>query len=283
MKKIIHLSDIHIGHEGMYERFRAVINHLAMIKQPAGNYVVLVTGDIVDEASDQTYDMAKECLDKLTGHGYRVLIVPGNHDYGSGNCADKKWVKEFKKCFFGNGNIGYPKLDIIDDMAFIGLDSMAKELGTVDRLLANGELGTVQLKKLDNILNSKKRKDCQKTVIYLHHHPMDPIPFHELKDAKKLAAVLRKYVTKDNEKKGIDAVLFGHLHLGKKSNGWCDIQRVYDAGATTMKEGAPGYHRVIDLDRPPVFDYDADFHGQYASVTQLPLLKTFLELLGSRK
>ena len=283
MKKIIHFSDVHIGYEGMYERFRAVINHLAMIKQPAGNYVVLITGDIVDEASDQSYDMAKECLDKLTGHGYRMLIVPGNHDYGSGNCANKKWVTKFKKCFFGNQNISYPKLDIIDEMAFIGLDSMAKELGTVDRLLANGELGTVQLKKLDDILNTKKRKDCQKTIIYLHHHPMDPIPLHELKDAKKLAAILSKYVRKDDKKKGIDAVLFGHLHLGKKSNGWCDIQRVYDAGATTMKDGSPGFHRVIDLDLPPVYDYDADCHGEYASVTRLPLLKTFLELLGSRK
>jgi 3',5'-cyclic AMP phosphodiesterase CpdA len=276
MKKVIHLSDVHIGCEGMYERFRDVIRHLAMIKQPAVNYVVVITGDIVDEASDENYSMAKECLDILTSGGYRVLIVPGNHDYGSGNCADKKWVKKFKKQFFSSDQVGYPKLDIIDGMAFIGLDSMEKELGTWDRRGANGELGKNQLNKLDAMLGSNKVHACEKTVIYLHHHPVDPIPQHELKDAKGLGKVVSKY------KDSIQAVLFGHLHLGKKSNGWCGIERVYDAGATTMKDGAPGSHRVIDLAREPIYDYDADFHGKYASLPELPLIKTLLELLATR-
>ncbi|MHC4725505.1 MAG: hypothetical protein ACYS9V_14930, partial [Planctomycetota bacterium] len=65
---------------------------------------------------------------------------------------------------------------------------------------------------------------------------------------------MSKYV-EHGEKKGIDAVLFGHLHLGKKSNGWCGIQRVYEAGSTTMKDGSPGFHRVIDLKRDSVYDY----------------------------
>ncbi|MHC4725504.1 MAG: metallophosphoesterase family protein [Planctomycetota bacterium] len=152
MKKIIHLSDLHIGYEGMYERFRAVIHHLAMIKQPAKNYVVVITGDIVDEASDLNYSMARECLDMLSNQGYRVLVVPGNHDYGSGNCADKKWVKEFKVRFFDTANITYPKQDIINKVAFIGLDSMEKELGTWDRRAANGELGKRQRDALDKML-----------------------------------------------------------------------------------------------------------------------------------
>jgi len=270
MKKIIHLSDLHIGPEGMFERFRDVIRHLTMLKQPGANYVVVITGDLVEEASDTNYDMAKKCVNMLSGEGYRVLVVPGNHDYGSGNCADKKWVKKFKRQFFGTEkeNMRYPKLDIIDGMAFIGLDSMEDELGTLDRRASNGELGEKQRNRLDKMLGSGKVQNCEKTVIYLHHHPLDPIPTHELKDAKALGALLSKYVKKDEEKKGIDAVLFGHLHIGKKSNGWCDIQRVYDAGATTMKGGAPGFHRVIDLSKEPVYDYD--------------FFKTIAELLAGR-
>ena len=49
MKKIIHLSDLHIGHEGMYERFRELIRRLTLLKQPAANYVVVITGDLVEE------------------------------------------------------------------------------------------------------------------------------------------------------------------------------------------------------------------------------------------
>jgi len=279
MKKIIHFSDIHIGHNEMYQRFQDVIRNLVLIKQPPKNYVIVITGDIVDEASKENYRMAKECLDMLTNQGYQVLVVPGNHDYGSGNFANKKWVGQFKKQFFGSVKIEYPKLDIIDGCAFIGLDSMAEELGTVDRIGASGELGEKQLKKLDAQLASKKVQDCAKIVVYMHHHPFDPIPQHILKDAKELSEVLVKY---NSGKYKIHALLFGHLHLGKKWHGWCRIPRVYDAGATTMKNGCPGFHRVIDLTREPVYDYDADFHGDYASNSKLSLYKALLELLANR-
>jgi len=284
MKKIIHFSDIHIGYEGMYERFRFVIHSLITQKQPATNYVIVITGDLVDAASMVNYTMAKECLDMLTSEGYQVLVVPGNHDYGTGNAAEKKWVEEFKKHFFGaqNTNLIYPKLDIIDGIAFIGLDSMEDELGTFDRFMANGELGKKQRERLDKMLGSVKVKKCRKTVVYLHHHPLDPIPMHELKDTKELEKILTKYVKKTGQKRGIDAVLYGHLHFGKKSNGWCGIQRVYDAGSTTMKEGAPGYHRVIDLNKEQIWDYDADLHGGYAREAQFPLPKTLLQLCLGR-
>ncbi len=274
MKKIIHLSDIHIGYKDMYLRFREVIQNLAMIKTPAKNYVIVITGDIVDEGSDQNYASAKECLDVLEGRGYKVLIVPGNHDYGSGDFADKKWVKAFKKRFFGNQQIDYPKLDIIDGIAFIGLDSMEEELGFLDRIGGNGELGKKQLKKLDTLLKSKDIEKCEKKVLYLHHHPLDPLPQHELKDAKELYKVLQKYQ--------IDVLLFGHLHHGKKWNGWCDIKRVYDAGTTTMKRGGPGYHRVLDLKLKPQYDYDADFHGEYSYMAKLPLHEALLDLIANR-
>jgi predicted phosphohydrolase len=200
-------------------------------------------------------------------------MVPGNHDYGSGNLADKKWVKQFKNRFFGTDKIHYPKLDAIDGTAFIGLDSMEEEVGTWDRIGASGELGKKQLNKLDTMLASSKVKSCDKIVVYLHHHPLDPIPQHELKDAKQLCKVLSKY--------HIDAVLFGHLHHGKKWNGWCNVPRVYDAGTTTMKCGGPGFHRVIDLTRDPIYDYDADFHGEYASMSELPLRKALLDFLAT--
>ena len=111
-------------------------------------------------------------------------------------------------------------------------------------------------------------------VVYMHHHPLDPIPQHELKDTRELDRVLGKY--------NVDAVLFGHLHHGKKWNGWCKIPRVYDAGTTTMKDGCSGFHRVMDLTRDPVYDYDADFHGEYASRSELLLHKALLELLARR-
>ena len=88
-------------------------------------------------------------------------------------------------------------------------------------------------------------------VIYLHHHPFHPQPFHYLKDSEELGCILRQFK--------IDALFFGHNHDGRKWNGKWSITRVYDGGTSTGKKGKPAPHRVIDLSRDPVFDYDAEF------------------------
>jgi 3',5'-cyclic AMP phosphodiesterase CpdA len=254
MKKIIHLSDVHVGYGDLGERFRCIIDNIVFLKEPASDYVVVVTGDIVDNAAQSSsYQEAKMYLDKLETAGFKVLLAPGNHDYGTGSLGSKKYARLFKKVFFGNQNVKFPKLDLVDGIAFIGLDSMADELNWYDRLFANGELGDAQLKRLDSMLNRKSVKDCSYRVIYLHHHPFDPMPFHELKDSQELGELLRKHGR-------IDALLYGHNHQGKKRNGKWGISRCYDAGTTTRKDGGIGVHRIIDLSRDARFDYDGDFH-----------------------
>lgn len=265
MRKIIHLSDLHIGftenqgghYAAMGTRFNSIIDNIAFTKQPASNYIVLVTGDLVDTAlNPANYEETMLYFNKLRDYGYTVLPVPGNHDYGTGALASKKFVNEFKRTFFGTHDIIYPKLDIIDKIAFIGLDSMAEELHWYDRLGANGELGDPQLERFAQLLTElDKDKSCKYRVVYLHHHPFDPEPLHELKDSEKLKAILKG--------RRIDALLYGHNHKGKKRNGRWDIPRCYDAGSSTRKLGSTGYHRVIDLNRDARFDYDGDFHGDY--------------------
>jgi predicted MPP superfamily phosphohydrolase len=85
VKKIIHLSDLHIGHEDCGDKFRALIDNITFLKQPADNYTIVITGDIVDNGtkSEQT-DEAVAGIRLLEERGYGVLVVPGNHDYGTG-------------------------------------------------------------------------------------------------------------------------------------------------------------------------------------------------------
>ena len=252
MKKIIHFSDLHVGYKDLGERFNCICNNLIFEKEPAADYIVVITGDLVDSALEPAYFReAKMCIEKLEKSGFKVLVVPGNHDYGNGAYGRKKYVDQFKEVFFGTTDIEYPKLDIIENIAFMGLDSMAEELNWTDRLFAQGELGNKQLKRLEKILASTEVAACKYRVVYLHHHPFDPRFLRELKDSDELGAVLQV-----NGK--IDALLYGHNHHGKKRNGKWDIPRCYDAGSTTSKQNAPAYHRVIDLDRDARWDYDAD-------------------------
>lgn len=255
IKKIIHLSDLHVGFADSNTRLQRIIRNIAFLKEPASDYAVVITGDIVETAFDEkNYVEARAHLAILEEAGFTVLVVPGNHDYGNGSLAMRKYVRQFKKVFFGTTAVTYPKLDIEGGVAFIGLDSMAEEIHWYDCLWANGELGEKQLGRLSSLLREPELAACQKRVVYLHHHPFDPLsPLHELKDSSSLRAVLAESPVP------IDALLFGHNHHGRIHNGKWRISRCYDAGTSTRKLESPGPHRVIDLTRDPRSDYDGDF------------------------
>jgi len=256
MKKIIHLSDLHVGHEDCGANFFAIIDAISSLMLPARNYVIVVTGDIVDNANHaEQADEALEGLEQLKSRGYDVLVIPGNHDYGTGILGDRKFVNLFKRKFYGTPRISYPKLDIIDQVAFIGLDSTAEELHWLDRFLSEGELGKKQLMRLKRMLNRPEITGCKK-VVYLHHHPFDYKIAMQLKDSVDLKRILENRA---------DMLLFGHYHAdpdsaGKFYHGTWGIRRCYNAGSSTHKNGNTGHQRIIDLSSDdPATDYDGNF------------------------
>ncbi|MDP8266799.1 MAG: metallophosphoesterase [Candidatus Aceula meridiana] len=264
MKKILHMSDLHIGYRNSKDKFLKIIDELPIDKKEASKYVVIITGDLVNNANKfGSYEEAKEGLAYLKKRGFHdVLIVPGNHDYGSGTKGHKKFVRKVQEAFYGK-EIVFPTVDIISRMAFIGLDSMAQELNWYDALFSEGELGKRQLERLGEIFLKDRIRACTKRVVYLHHHPFQWRPLHQLKDSRKLKRVLKKAMESGVS---IDALLFGHNHQGGSYNGRWDIPRCYDAGTTTLKarsksiSWAPWFNirsstRVIDLSRNPSHDY----------------------------
>jgi 3',5'-cyclic AMP phosphodiesterase CpdA len=234
MKKIIHMSDLHVGYKDNAKRFYEVIERIKLKGGNfAGEYVIVITGDLVDNANfGEGYDDVKVGLKSLKVAGFKhILLVPGNHDYGTGNRGDKKFVKLFQQAFYEDGQ-EFPRKDIIEDVAFIGLDSMAEELHWHDEIWAEGEVGRQQLGALKVLLEDDAVTSCKKRVIYLHHHPFDFRPLHQLKDSSKLKEVLIGAI------KGgvsIDAIFYGHNHEGKEHNGKWGIPRCYDAGTATLK------------------------------------------------
>ena len=234
MKSIIHLSDLHVGHEGCRERFFRLIDNLKSQRAAgAGHLVLVITGDLIEDANHpEDFQVVRRGLDDLRQAGFQdILVAPGNHDYGSGSRGDKKNVTVFRECFYADEH-PFPRVDIIEEVAFIGLDSMAEELNWDDEIWAEGELGEPQLSRLESLLQQDEVRRCQKRVIYLHHHPFDYRPLHQLKDSKRLRAVLIRAVTAGI---GIDAILYGHNHEGKSHNGEWGIPRCYDAGSATLK------------------------------------------------
>ena len=256
MKKIVHLSDLHIGHRDCGKKFRTIADNIAFLLQPAENYIIIITGDIQDNANEPSHgEEALKTLGRLEAEGYTILPVPGNHDYGTGSMGDPEFVPLFKERFYGNREVIYPKLDIIGEVAFIGLDSTAEELSWHDRILSEGELGDEQLKRLRVLLDGPVVAE-RKKVLYMHHHPFDFKIGRQLRDSDNLRRVIENRV---------DMLLFGHYHrsrttAGKIYHGVWGIPRCYNAGSSTHKNGNIGFHRVINLSNPdPETDYDGAF------------------------
>jgi len=270
MKSIIHLSDLHVGYKDFNKRLLSVVDHfISQLGDHAQDYILVITGDLVDNAHHlESFHIVKSRLNDLKQAGFKhILIIPGNHDFGTGDHGDKKFVKIFSEIFYPDRQ-DFPRKDIIDGLALIGLNSMAEELNWYDSLFAQGEIGKQQLQVLEKMLKEPDVRTCRKRVVYLHHHPFDYRPLHQLKDARKLKRVLKNAM---KEGITIDALLFGHNHEGNACNGKWGIPRCYDAGSITFKP-RPSYVnwlpwfqvkssvRVIDIESPDTAkDYSLKF------------------------
>lgn len=258
MRTIIHLSDLHVGYPDLGARLRYLVQQLIFFKEPGSKYVVVISGDLVEDATQfDAYSAVRRQVDNLTGAGFEVLVCPGNHDYGTGSFAHKRYVAQFKRTFFGDAAVTYPKLDVVEGCAFIGLDTMAEELGFFQNLAAEGEIGNKQLRRLDKLLSEESVMAAEHRVLYMHHHPFDPRPFHHLKDTDELREVLKG--------RNVNTLLYGHNHEGKIGHGKWGIPRCFDAGTATGKRNGSILHRVFRPAADPGDFYHGDFLNGYFS------------------
>lgn len=237
--RIIHISDIHLGKTDLEKtNFERIIDKI-IANYASQKPIIIVTGDIVDDGDAQQYDEARRILDKLYHEGLKVLLVPGNHDYGkNGNHAEKKNYQQFQSSFskyFKNTPVGFPYELELNGHVFIGLNSMAdvfkngkviptnddgifsgnSNYGDKDVYFASGKLGKDQINKTIEILNKHRARTSEKKVIlYLHHHPFPIKPhiigkvdglFHGLVDGEDFMNAIKNC--------HVDLLLFGHEHI----------------------------------------------------------------------
>jgi len=247
MKKILHLTDLHIGKDGCAEKFNKIVSNVTA-RLNSHDYVTVITGDLVDDSCDINEAVRQIKRLKVYFGNNNVLIAPGSYDYGSGVNGKSRLMQRFKRKMFGNDNEPFPRLDIINSIAFIGLDSTAEEL---DGLPAAGEIGRGQLNALKDLLNNNIQVlACSHKVVYLHHCLAKcSIPGHILKDHAALQRIARDK---------IDIFLFGHEH---EEDAWIEnrawqIKHTHNGGASSGTHYEFGPLRIIDLSK----DIDRGFY-----------------------
>lgn len=271
--KIIHLSDTHIGHGNCDLQFRKIVDDLTLWRPCAPErHLIIHTGDLVDRAADSaSIDLAHDLLSELRNFGYRVLLCPGNHDYGDSLSMSPAFAAQFHTRFreflfpTTQDTASFPTLHTIGDYAFIGLDSNEGELHWYDRFFAEGEFGREQLGRLARLLEQQHGLG-KRIVLYFHHHPF-PYGFmvlpgsHEAGGISQWIMLLTRsfrrlkdaFSFNQTVRDRVQLLLFGHRHFGldcRAESGKYGIPLAFDGSSSTGKD-MPGnalHYRIIDLD-----------------------------------
>jgi 3',5'-cyclic AMP phosphodiesterase CpdA len=247
--KILHASDLHIGKKLLTpftdetKESKGLINDIINDKSGINgkDFLILFTGDTINDG-DEFID-AKKILTKLPEAGFKkVMVLPGNHDYGlAGNMANKKSYKLFKEHLgeFRGGSKGreFPYVAEFKGVTVVGLDSMQGEMEDEAGLLADGQIGAVQFNRLKKVLAEIRytKKADHKIVLALHNHPFDLEgcweSVHGLKDGEELMNLIRL------ERYKVDVLLFGHEHDELTGYNLYGIPLIHMNDKSTRKEG----------------------------------------------
>jgi hypothetical protein len=205
MITILHVSDLHFGQSADQNRKAKAL--LDAIRPLPPNCYLLVTGDFTQSGTPGEYGRAGEALSPFAG---RVLVTPGNHDYGTSwfgtgyspekaKYFDDPFAKDlgFKHHFFDKKVFVMTLEDRSDNstLMMIGLNSCAKA-----GFSAEGEVGRPQRDELRCILDGSNPHVPK--LLFLHHVPTANLGAGmTLRDREELMAVV------DGK---VDVLAFGH-------------------------------------------------------------------------
>lgn len=199
MARLLQMSDLHIvapgalasGRLDTADLLRRAIDALSARLEAIGPLdAVLVTGDISDDGSPESYELARFEIDRL---GLPLLVVPGNHD-----CRDAL------RSAFGDLPM-MPPAGLIDwsfdigETRLVGLDTLVEGQG-------GGRLRPASLSFLSNALEEAGDRSV---LLALHHPPLRTgIRFMDaigLENSDELETVLKR---RDRPVR----IVAGHVH-----------------------------------------------------------------------
>jgi 3',5'-cyclic AMP phosphodiesterase CpdA len=198
---IAQISDIHLAkdnkaknfHNHCLENFEKTIEKLNNL--PHLPDIVLITGDISNDGSKESFIQFRDYISKLKSP---FLIVPGNHDEPEvideilGDLLEKNNQPEFNDGIYVYSNPKFPLL-------IMGVSVFDKDY-------PGGTIKEKSIKALDEELNSSKNIP---SIIMFHQPPFkngnSPFVDMPLKNADKFGDMIKN-------KRNIQAILCGHLH-----------------------------------------------------------------------
>ncbi len=246
MIRIIHLSDLHIRSDSSRDENRQAKQLTTetirrFSKGGKKKSIVVITGDLVDDGLLVQYRNLKRTVLKPLQEKFRVLAVPGNHDYAMyGNLLDKYAPARFDEYVQERPTYPEPRIDKVEianerKILLVGVDS-ADALGQV--FFADGIVDEDQRAAVVSVLKDAAYDGYFK-ILYVHHHPFLRDRFVAFKQAEEFLDSIRRKV---------DLVLFGHKHAHEGFIGRYGIPTMLASGKVTQPAADVLMFRVIELE-----------------------------------
>jgi 3',5'-cyclic AMP phosphodiesterase CpdA len=209
--KIAHISDLHVGDhdESMWTKLQENLWR----QQP---HLLFVTGDIVEDPSEENFSTAMEKLRELCTQcaidEKDVYIVPGNHDYriygifSLGRFSPSLFNNVFEKWLHSSGS------GVFDENKGIALFFFDSNF-SLKFIDAGGKIRKQALNKFNEECNRLEKKPGYGTAVkiaLLHHHPI-PIPYSQQFERLMVLDNAGEFL-RHLSQKGIDIILHGHKH-----------------------------------------------------------------------
>lgn len=227
---LAHWSDLHVGIKANEDRLRLLVEWAVANLSP-GTTAIGISGDVTEDGAASQYRRAVDLLRPLVVAGFTLLLAPGNHDCGPRGIkwdadARRRWDHYMWSRLQGvKAPARYPHAVDVGAWRILLLDSQE---GNGDDLIvmARGELGAPQIARLEVALQDHLHKPM---AALMHHHPIDSDILHALDEAEEVVALLGR--------RGLELLLFGHMHKRATYTNHQGILHAADAGQTVEVRG----------------------------------------------
>lgn len=257
-KRILHLSDLHIGLAEATQRRSYLKRHVRDLLPSIDR--VAVTGDLFDTPTENhraSFDEFRRDVEE--GTSKRLLVVPGNHDMRTkGNALGRLGRKaEFVT------DLDWSPIDVDDDMQAVFFSFNSSETGEFARGSVSLRQRLSRAERHDEEIHRRKQVRDYFNVALVHHHPVDygsqPTALYERilarfgGDDRFIAFQESEDFLKWCVGRQVGLVLHGHKHMPhlatvRPTRGDDSAVTVVGCGSSVGAEGKPMCYDIVTIE-----------------------------------
>lgn len=289
-KKILHLSDIHIGRPEAMQRCAWLKQHLFSILPNVDR--VVVTGDLFDTPSKNLRASFDEFLNDLRRQTSEdVLVIPGNHDVRKKGNAFERFGQNFKYV----ADLEWKRVVPDDNIEAFFFSFNSSEEGNFATGLVSKQQRINVATIYESFLRSDPRRESYIRIALVHHHPIPyksrPTALYERLPIKIFGNDELFIAFNGSEEfldwcgdRGVSLVLHGHKHiphLAMKEMSDGSSITIVGCGSSVGAEDKPMCYDIVTIDSKTKRCSVSFYHDERGDGGAFKLQNVALDLRGS--